>query len=70
MDIWILRHLHALKSGDESAKLIGVYSSEEKARAAQKRAANLPGFCDFPDAFEIDNYTLDRDNWTSGYVTV
>jgi len=70
MDLFVVEHLHVLKDGDESIKLIGVYSSQEAAQKAADRLRLRPGFCDTPDGFSIDRYSLDEDNWTDGYVTV
>ena len=30
----------------------------------------LPGFRDVPDGFILDEYLVDQDNWTEGYVTI
>ena len=59
-----------MESGEDNSKLIGVYSSEELAEQAKQRSLLLPGFRDLPDAFIIDRYEVDQDNWTTGYVTV
>ena len=53
-------------SGDCS--LIGVYSERLKAEEALSRARKLPGFCDYKDGFVIDQYTLNEDHWTEGFV--
>jgi len=48
--------------------LIGVYSTDEKARVAIERMKVKPGFVDFPQGFEVCSYPLDRDHWTEGFV--
>ncbi len=70
MDVHLLWHVHKLPHGEEDDKLIGVYSSEEKAEQARVRAIAQPGFRDVPDGFIIDRYTVDEDDWTEGYVTI
>ena len=55
---------------EERAKLIGVYSSKERAEQAIERLKKKPGFRDYPDGFLIDCYELDQDNWTEGFITV
>jgi hypothetical protein len=55
--------------GDD-VKLLGCYSRREIAEARIVRARELPGFRDEPDCFIIDPSVLDRDEWSTGYVTV
>ncbi|TSJ43102.1 hypothetical protein FO440_02630 [Mucilaginibacter corticis] len=69
--VYLLYHTHfdkRLISG-EDVKLIGVYSSEEKAKAAQARTETLPGFKDAKAGFEITINIIDKDEWTSGFIT-
>jgi hypothetical protein len=68
-DVYVIQHVHLFEEGDEDVKFIGVYSSKENAEKAAERLRLQPGFCDTPDAFSIDIYELNEDNWTSGYVT-
>lgn len=70
MDVFILHHVHTFDDGDEDVKLIGIYSSHEAATAASERLQQQPGFCDMPERFTIDRYSLDVDHWIEGYVTV
>lgn len=56
------------QAGDE-VKLLGTYSSRERAVDRITSAAMLPGFRDEPRCFHIDEYVIDRDYWTEGYVT-
>ena len=57
------------EDGDD-LKILGAYSTEQKAQERLVRARALPGFRDEPDCFLIDQYTLDEDKWTEGFVTV
>jgi hypothetical protein len=70
MHVYVLWHTHVLPNGDEDDKLIGIYSTESKAKEAQERAVKLPGFHDAPEGFLIDRCVLDEDDWKEGYVTV
>ncbi len=70
MDVYVLQHVHDLGDGEEDVKMIGVYSTHEQAELAVERVRLQPGFCDAPDAFCIDLYPLDKDNWEEGYITV
>ena len=78
---YLLQHLHVLPHGEESVKTIGIYASEEAARAAVERLKHQPGFRDYPrivnaetdeepDGFYIGEYVLDQDHWQEGYETV
>ncbi|MCG8926962.1 hypothetical protein [Lentzea sp. CC55] len=57
------------EEGDD-VKLLGVYSSRENASARIERAKELEGFCDEPACFYIDEYMLDEDEWTTGFIVV
>ena len=67
---FILWHSRTLPDGDEDAKLLGVYSTEERAKARSKEAAQLPGFRDHPEGFEISRYRLDSREWREGFSEV
>lgn len=65
---YVLEHYYEINDFDE-AKLIGIYSSKEKAQRALESVENLPGFKDFPkENFNIDCYEIDEDNWTEGFI--
>ncbi|CAG0926367.1 hypothetical protein TFLX_00035 [Thermoflexales bacterium] len=79
--VYLLQHLHVLANGEEDAKIIGIYSSRSAALAAIDRVKTQPGFSDFPrlldplsedevDGFYIDEYVLDQDHWSEGFITV
>jgi hypothetical protein len=55
---------------DSHVKLIGVYSTHDAAPRAVDRLRLRPGFCDAPDGFTIDPFTMDEDNWQDGYITL
>ena len=51
--------------------MIGIYSTEEKARDAIQSHKDLEGFKDLPlECFEIHEYELDRSSWNDGFTTV
>jgi hypothetical protein len=68
--VFVVQHVHTLDDDVEDIKLIGVYSSRENAEAAVARLSRQPGFADAPDGFHVDEYRVDQDQWTEGYVTV
>lgn len=67
--VFLLWHSYELNECDET-KLIGVYSTRRSAERAVEHLRLQPGFCDRPDDFTIDEYELDRDHWTEGFVTL
>jgi len=68
--VFVVEHLHVFDDGEESAKLIGIYSTKSAAEEAVERLKTKPGFRDAPEGFTVDLYRLDEDHWTEGYVTV
>ena len=67
--VYLLWHSHPTGANEYNEKLIGIYSSEDKARSTQERLAQQPGFKRYVEGFEIANRTLDEDSWTEGYFT-
>lgn len=68
MNVYILFHINKLN--EEDSKLVGVYSSNEKAQKAKKKMKTLPGFKDSPNSFIIDRYELNKEYWIDGFITV
>lgn len=78
--VFVLQHVHLHPDGEEDVKLIGVYRTHEAACTAIERLIVQPGFCDHPrlldplvddgkSGFTLDEYELDKDNWSEGFVT-
>jgi hypothetical protein len=55
---------------EEDSKLLGVFSSKERASAWQQDAASLAGFRDAVDRFVLVELTLDERLWPDGFVSV
>ena len=68
--VFLVMHVHDLPTGEEDFKLIGVYPTERAAEDAVIRAKQLPGFRDALDGFSIEPYSVGKDQWTEGFVTV
>jgi hypothetical protein len=56
------------EAGDD-VKLLGAYSTENRARDRITHARSLPGFDEEPDCFWIDRYIVDEDQWREGFYT-
>lgn len=84
MDVFLLWHVHHAgpdhrdsdgelswdEADGDDVKILGVYSSEERARERIARARKLPGFSDEPECFLIAASVVDDDQWTEGFLTV
>jgi len=66
LEVFLLWHTNPETEDD---KLIGVYSSMERAAEARSRALIKPGFRSQPDGFCIGRREIDRDDWTEGFTT-
>ncbi len=67
--VYLLWHIHTLEDGEFDEKLLGVYSTEERANGRIPLAMKVPGFSVFPGGFEVARYVLDRDEWAEGFET-
>jgi hypothetical protein len=71
MKVYLLQHWYSYGEDNEhdEVKLIGIFSSREKAEDAVKRYINLPGFCDFSEeCFYIGEHVLDETEWKEGFI--
>jgi len=68
--VFVLQHVAREGQDDEDVKFVGVYSSRTAAESAVSRLLVRPGFSGFPDGFRIEEYELDEDHWTEGFVSV
>jgi len=69
--VFVLFHSYENDDGYDEEKMIGVYSSEEKAKETIEKLKNVEGFCDYPvDCFGIDEYEIDKDHWVGGFCKV
>ena len=65
--LYLLWHTYEKESGVEESKLIGVYSSEARAKEALEQVRVQPGFRDHPEGFEIYEDELDMTDWREGF---
>ena len=69
MNVFMLYHIRTNESGEQDEKLIGIYTTTEKAEAAIRRLEDRPGFRDYPAGFQIFEHMLDEDGWLEGFTT-
>ncbi len=67
MKVYYLEHI---KDEDdcESVKSLGIYATMHDAKQAIERFLMRPGFCDYPDGFNIDAYEVGEDCWAEGFT--
>jgi len=65
--VFILWHSRPVGDSETDDKLLGVYSTRQRAEDRAAQATKLPGFRAHPDAFTISEYQLDGDSWTEGF---
>jgi hypothetical protein len=71
MYIYLVRHLHRVDDEDNDVfegKIIGIFSSELKAREAIEFLSDKPGFVDYPEDFVIEDYKIDEVEWDHGFI--
>lgn len=69
MKVYVLQHTHRV-DGEDDVKLLGVYSTRDEGERAITRFSTRPGFAEAPDGYDLDEYDVDTDCWTEGYVTM
>jgi homoserine kinase type II len=67
--VYIVQHVHVQYDASEEVKLIGAYSSGERAEEAVSRLRQQPGFSETATGFEIERYEVDKDHWCEGFFT-
>ena len=65
--VFLLQHEYERRDGCDPSKMIGVYSSREKAEIVLAKLIQKPGFKNYPDGLVIDEYKLGKDNWVEGF---
>jgi hypothetical protein len=68
--VFLLQHSYERTDGYEETKIIGIFSTKEKVKECIKKFEGLDGFKDYPDCFFVDEYEIDKENWTEGFVTM
>ena len=66
--VWLLWFEQERSDGEDTELLIGVYRTEEAAKAAIGRVKDQPGFRDYPQGFTAYEHKLDQDGWRQGFI--
>ena len=74
MKVYVLWHVYELDDDyglHDEEKLIGIFSTREKAAEAIEAHKDLEGFRDYPvECFEIHEAVVNRSSWNEGFTTV
>jgi hypothetical protein len=65
--VFLLWHVHELEGSDDHV-LVGVYRTKEDAQGAASRLQNKPGFAQWARGFLCEEYELNKNHWTEGFV--
>lgn len=61
--VLMLKHSRKLDEDASSTILIGFYSSRKRVLDVIKKYRRVTGFCDYPDAFEVEEWEVDVDDY-------
>ena len=68
--VFLLQNSYEKNNGFEETKIIGIFSTYQKAEETIVEYRIKKGFVDHPDDFFIDEYLLDEKNWSEGFVCI
>lgn len=67
--VFLLQHSYEIEESEQT-KIIGIYSTRDKAKTVVEKFKTLSGFSDYPDSFYIDEYEIDQNNWEEGFERI
>ena len=68
--VYFLYHIDEKRAdGYHHGKIIGIYSTHDRAKAAMERLRDKPGFKDYPERWKVYPRTINRDSWAKGFMT-
>ena len=65
--VYILHYTIGFEEDGEADLIVGIYSSEVKAKQAIDRLAGKPGFDNPRGSFSPGPYVLDQTHWATGF---
>lgn len=68
--VYLLQHSYLIddESDTYETKIIGIYSTEQKAMDVVESYKNKEGFKNYPQDFYIDKYKIDENFWSEGFI--
>jgi hypothetical protein len=69
--VYLVQHSYEVGENGEfdEVKLIGVYSTQEKAEEVVERYKEIPGFKNYLNGFHIGEHEINKDNWNEGFIS-
>ncbi len=64
--VYLLSHTRNEEELD-GFKIVGIFSSRDSAEKAIELLKTKPGFCDYPDRFNVGGYEIDKIFWGDGF---
>ena len=68
--LFLLYFVYEFEDGHEDVKLLGTFSSKEKAKKALLNIKKIPELSKFKNNFVIDEDRVNFLGWTEGFITV
>lgn len=68
--IYFLYYVYEFEDGHDDVRLLGVFSSKQKANIALQNIKKNPDYKKIKNFFSIHQIIIDRLAWTEGYVKV
>lgn len=67
--VFTLSYFREYEYRNDTFLAIGIYASEEEALAKIEELKDKPGYCDFPEGFQVAEETLGHTCWSEGFIT-
>jgi len=67
--VYEIKYFRDLSDDVTDVKIVGVFSTCEKANNALEKVKKLPGFSRHPECLFIMEVEVDLDHWTDGFFT-
>lgn len=67
--VYLIQHVN-INNDENDIKVIGIFSTLNKAKAAIKILSKKKGFKTSIKGFSTDEYELDKIFWSEGFITV
>ena len=68
--VFLMWHVRKDDEYGDDAKFIGAYRKRSDCEEAIARLKDKSGFRDCPAGFQIEEYPLNKDHWSEGFVGV
>ncbi len=68
--VYFLYYVYEFEDGHDEVRLLGVFSSREKAKIALQNIKKNPDCKKIKNLFSMHQVTIDKLGWTEGYVRV